>query len=331
MPCLVVATDPHHTDFSGELEELAPIGAELRIEKCQTEDDVVERCRDADALLVTYAPIGRRAIASLQRCRIIVRTGVGYDCVDVPAATARGIMVCNVPDYCVSEVAEHALALILAWWRRIGELDAQVRQQGWGLPCRPVHRLEGETLGLLGLGRIGQAVALRARGFGLRLVVHDPFLSAEAVRAVAAEPVSLERLLSESDIVSLHAPLLDTTRGMMCRRTFRQMKPTALLVNTSRGGLVVIDDLVGAIREGWIAGAALDVVEKEPLPGDHPLRALPRVLLTPHAGWYSEEAEPELRRRSARLVVQALRGERPASLLNPEALTDPHGQRRAPG
>lgn len=320
MPYLIVATDPLHTDFSGEREELAAVRANLRIEKCQTEDDVAERCRDADALLVTYAPIGHRALAGLERCQIIVRTGVGYDSVDLMAATARGIMVCNVPEYCVSEVAEHTLALMLAWWRRIGELDAQVREQGWGLPHRPVHRLEGKTLGLLGLGRIGQAVALRARGFGLRLLVHDPYIGAEAGRAIGAELVDMEKLLSESDIITLHAPLVDATRGVMCRQAFRQMKPSALLVNTSRGGLVVADDLFEAIREGWIAGAALDVVEKEPLPSEHPLRTLPRVILTPHVGWYSEEAEPKLRRRAARLVAQALQGERPASLLNPEVL-----------
>ena len=318
MGFLVIHTDPHHTDFRHEQAELDAIGATLRPLNVTTEAEVAAACRDADALLVTYAKIGKIALAGMPKLKIVVRTGVGYDSLDVPAATERKVMLANVPDYCISDLAEHTMALLLTWWRRTAELDQQVRTEGWGRPLRPVYRLEGKTLGILGMGRMGQAVAARARGFGLKLVGYDPYTPPAAFAAVGVEPVGLESLLRASDIVTIHSLLSAETRGIICQKTLRQMKPTALIVNTARGGLIVTDDLVRALKEGWIAGAALDVTDPEPLPLDHPIRNLPRVLVTPHAAWYSEEAEPELRRRAARTIVEALRGERPAALLNPE-------------
>jgi D-3-phosphoglycerate dehydrogenase / 2-oxoglutarate reductase len=320
MGFVVIHTDPLHSDFSAEHEELSAIGAEFRTVRCHTEEEVAAACNDADGLIVTYAKVGRTALKGMPRLRVIVRTGVGYDTLDVPAATERKVMVANVPDYCMSEVADHTLALLLAWWRRIGELDRQVRTQGWGLPVKPVLRLEGRTLGILGLGRMGRAVAVRARGFGVRLLGYDPFVSKDGFAALGVEPASLDELFRASDILTLHSPLTAETRWVVCEKSLRLMKPTAVVVNTSRGGLINTDDLARAIREGRIAGAALDVLEVEPLPMDHPIRSLPRVLLTPHAAWYSEASEPELRRRAARIVAQALKGERPASLLNPEVL-----------
>jgi D-3-phosphoglycerate dehydrogenase len=190
-----------------------------------------------------------------------------------------------------------------------------------------VYRLEGKTLGIVGFGRMGQAVAARAKGFGVRLVGFDPYLPAPVFSALGVEQVGLDDLCRVADIVTIHSPLTAATRHLICRRTLSLMKPATVVVNTARGGLVNTMDLINAIREGRIAGAALDVVEEEPLPTDHPIRALPRVLLTPHAAWYSEEAEPELRRRAARIVVQGLRGERPASILNPEVLETTDGKR----
>ena len=318
MGFLVIHTDPHHTDFRHEQAELDAIGATLRPLNVTSEAEVAAACRDADALLVTYAKIGKVALAGMPKLKIVVRTGVGYDSLDVPAATERKVMVANVPDYCISDLAEHTMALLLTWWRRTAELDQQVRTEGWGRPLKPVYRLEGKTLGILGMGRMGQAVAARARGFGLKLVGYDPYTPSAAFAAVGVESVSLESLLRTSDIVTIHALLSAETRGIICQKTLRQMKPTALIVNTARGGLIVTDDLVRALEERWIAGAALDVTDPEPLPMGHPLRNLPRVLVTPHAAWYSEEAEPELRRRAARTIVEALRGERPATLFNPE-------------
>jgi D-3-phosphoglycerate dehydrogenase len=320
MGFLVIHTDPHHTDFRHEQAELDAIGATLLPLNVTSEAEVAAACRDADALLVTYAKIGSVALAGMPKLKIVVRTGVGYDSLDVPAATERKVMVANVPDYCISDLAEHTMALLLTWWRRTAELDQQVRTEGWGRPLKPVYRLEGKTLGILGMGRMGQAVAARARGFGLKLLGYDPYTPSAAFAAIGVEPVSLESLLRTADIVTIHALLSAETRGIICQKTLRQMKPTALIVNTARGGLIVTDDLVRALQEGRIAGAALDVTDPEPLPMGHPLRSLPRVLVTPHAAWYSEEAEPELRRRAARTIVEALRGERPASLLNPEVL-----------
>jgi len=318
MGFLVIHTDPHHTDFSHEQTELDAIGARLRPLNVTTEAEVAATCRDADALLVTYAKIGKTALAGMPKLKIIVRTGVGYDSLDLPAATARKVMVANVPDYCISDLAEHTMALLLAWWRRIVDLERQVRTEGWGRPVKPVYRLEGKTLGIFGMGRMGQALAVRARGFGLNLLGHDPHIPPAAFTACGVASVDLETLLRSSDIVTIHSLLNAETRGVICESTLRMMKPSALIVNTARGGIIQTDHLVRAIREGWIAGAALDVTDPEPLPMDHALRSLPRVLLTPHAAWYSEEAEPELRRRAARTIVQALRGERPATLLNPE-------------
>ena len=314
----VMHTDPLHANFSHELAELSALDVEFRPLQVRTEEEVAAACADADALLVTYATVGRRALAAMPRLKIVVRTGVGYDSLDLQAATERKVMMANVPDYCVSDLAEHTLALLLAWWRRIVELDRQVRTEGWGRPIAPVYRLEGKTLGILGMGRMGQAVAARARGFGVRLLGCDPYIPRHVFDALGVAPVGLEDLLGASDILTIHSLLNGETRGSICEKTLRLMKPTALIVNTARGGVIKTDDLVHPNREGRIAGAALDVVEVEPLPTDHPIRSLPRVLLTPHAAWYSEESEPELRRRAARTVVQALRGERPATLLNPE-------------
>jgi D-3-phosphoglycerate dehydrogenase / 2-oxoglutarate reductase len=320
MGFLVVHTDPIHTDFSHEQAVLAGGGAQLRVLQVKTEAEVAATCQDADALLITYAKIGPTALAAMPKLKIVVRTGVGYDSLDVPAATARRVMVCNVPDYCISDLTEHTMALLLAWWRRIPELDRQVRAEGWGRPIKPVYRMEGKTLGILGLGRMGQALAVRAKGFGVRLVAYDPYIPDPVFRSLGVERLALDDLCAASDIVTIHSPLTAETRHLICERTLRLMKPTAVIVNTARGGLVDTDALARAIREGRIAGAALDVIEEEPLPMDHPIRSTPRVILTPHAAWYSEDAEPELRRRAAQIVVQGLHGERPTSLLNPEAL-----------
>ncbi len=320
MGFLVIHTDPLHSDFRHELAEFEAIGATLRVLNVKTEAEVAAACAEADALIVTYAHVGRTALAAMPRLKIMVRSGGGYDSLDVPAATERKVMVCNVPDYCVSDLAEHTMALLLAWWRRIGDLDRVVRAEGWGRPFKPVYRLEGKTLGILGLGRMGQAVAVRAKGFGVKLVAFDPYMPESVFTALGVKRMALDELCRAADIVTIHSPLTAETRHLICERTLRLMKPTTVIVNTARGGLVKTVDLAAAIREGRIAGAALDVVEEEPLPMDHPIRSAPRVILTPHAAWYSEDAEPELRRRAAQIVVQGLRGERPASLLNPEVL-----------
>jgi D-3-phosphoglycerate dehydrogenase len=316
----VVVTDAEYGDLRVEAAVLGE-RAELVRAHCRTGSEVLAVAADADGLLNQYCPLPAETIAGLGRCRVIARYGVGYDNVDVAAATRRGILVCNVPDYCADEVSDHTLALILCWARRVPWLDAAVRRGVWATRAAgEMRRLRGQTLGLVGFGRMARALAGKARALGLRLLAHDPQVPPEAVRAAGVEPVGLQELLSRADVVSLHVPLGPATRGLVGEAELRAMRPTALLVNTSRGAVVDERALVRALREGWIAGAALDVLEAEPIPPDHPLLRLPNVILTPHVAWYSEESEAELRRKAAENVLRALEGGRPAYAVNPEVL-----------
>jgi D-3-phosphoglycerate dehydrogenase len=235
---------------------------------------------------------------------VIGRYGVGVDNIAVEAATVLGIPVTNVPSYSEHEVAEHALALLLALARRVVVFDRSVREAEWSLARgRPVHRIAGTTLGIVGFGRIGRMLAAKARGLGMTVVVHRPRLAESDARAAGVEAVALPELARRADFVSLHVPLDEGTRHLVDRELLRAMKPTAFLVNTARGGIVDRDALLEALRDGWIAGAALDVVEPEPLPPGDPLLALPNLIVTPHAAYYSEAAEE----RSYRLCVARIR------------------------
>jgi D-3-phosphoglycerate dehydrogenase len=217
----------------------------------------------------------------------------------------------NVPDYCWDEVADHTFALLLACARTIPALHQRVRQGyfGWAAVVRPLHRLRGQTLGIVGLGHIGRGVALRAQAFGLRVLANDPLVSEQQAAEVGAKLVGLDELLRASDYVTLHVPLNQHTYHFINERRLRQMKPSAVLINTCRGGVVDQAALVKALREGWIAGAGLDVFEEEPLPPDSPLRGLENVILTPHLAWYSEESLAELHRKAAQEIVRFFRGE----------------------
>ena len=319
----VVITDAEYADERIEADVLAavPGGVTLIRAQCRDGHGLAEIAADADGLLSQYCPLGAEALAALARCRVIARYGVGYDSVDVPAATGRGICVCNVPDYCVNEVSDHALALLLAWARHVAALDRAVRGGAWDYRAvGPVVRLRGRTLGLVGFGRIARALASKAAALGLRILAHDPLVSAEAIRGGGAEPAdTLDDLLSAADFVSLHVPLGEGTRGLIGEAALRRMRAGAVLINTARGALVDEPALARALGEGWIAGAALDVLTAEPpLPG-HPLVGLPNVILTPHVAWYSEESEAELRWKAAQNVADVLTGRRPTYLVNPEA------------
>ncbi|MFQ5894769.1 MAG: C-terminal binding protein [Nitrospinota bacterium] len=275
-------------------------------------------CKEADAVLLGAAPrFTREVVEGLSRCRIIARYGIGVDNVDLEAAAARGIWATNVPDYCVEEVSDHAISLLLHFARKLGPAAAAVREGGWGIgELRPIAALRGQTLGLVGLGRIGRAVARKARAFGLRVLAHDPYLPAEAFRRARAEGVSLDALLGESHFVSIHAPLTPETRHIIGAAELQKMKPGAVLINVARGGLVDESALLAALGEGRLRGAGLDVVEEEPPPPDHPLRRMPHVLLTPHSAWYSERAEREMRLKAAREVARVLRGRAPRNPVN---------------
>ncbi|MBC8078283.1 MAG: C-terminal binding protein [Chloroflexales bacterium] len=273
--------------------------------------------READALLVTIHRVSAELIATLERCRIISRSGTGLDAIDIPAATAKGIWVAYVPDYSIDEVSSHAVGLLLAHARGIPWLVESTRAGSWTHQLiAPRRRLRGQTLGLLGFGRIGQAVAVKARGLGLEIIAHDPFLDDQAISALGARPVDRETLLRESDYLSLHVPLTDANRQFIDAQALALMKPTAFVINTARGGLIDEDALLHAVKSGQIAGAGLDVLSVEPPPADHPLLHEPRILITPHTGWYSEDSSYDVRVRAAEEVVRVLRGERPRCPVN---------------
>ncbi len=279
--------------------------------------EALAAARQADAIMVTIQKIPADLIASLERCRVISRVGTGLDAIDIPAATARGIWVAYVPDYSVDEVSSHAVGLLLAHARGIPWLVESTRAGSWTHQViAPRRRLRGQTLGLLGFGRIGQAVAAKARGLGLEIIVHDPFLDDQVIAGGGARPVDRETLLRESDYLSLHVPLTDANRRFLDAQALALMKPTAFVINTARGGLVDEEALLNAVQSGQIAGAALDVLTVEPPAPDHPLLHEPRIIITPHTGWYSEDANHDVRVRASEEVVRVLRGERPRCPVN---------------
>ena len=303
----VVVTDQVFPDVQNERRLLAEIGADLEVAD-GTPEDALARGRDADALLNTYLSFDADAFAQLPKCRIIARYGIGVDNVDITAARNAGIVVTNVPDYCVEEVASHALALLLALLRRVPEGHARVRDGGWGLEgLRPIQRLSQVTVGLVGFGRIARRLADSLRVLGCQLVVHDPFLEP----SVDIPPlVSLEELLRTSDAVSVHAPLTPETTGLFNAETLALMPDHAVLVNTSRGPLVVLEDIVDALRAGRLRAAGLDVLPTEP-PEPQSVRDVPNLLLTPHMGYYSEQAIAESQQKAATQVIKVLTGQRP--------------------
>ncbi len=316
-PFEVVITDSVFASHDIEREVLGAIGATVRQLQVVSEGDLLDAASGAHALLVCYAPITRRVIDRMDRCRIVARYGIGVDNVDVDAATARGIVVTNVPDYCIEEVSDHALALLLACARRVPFLDRQARRGRWeARDAAPVRRLSGQVLGLVGFGKIPRRLAATAGGLGLALLAFDPFVSADDMAAQHVGKATLEELLARADFVSVHAPLVAETRGLIGEAALRAMKPTAYLINTSRGPVVSEQALVRALQEGWIAGAALDVVETEPPAQDSPLRTFDNVILTPHVAFYSEESVRELQRKAAENVARVLSGEAPRSPVN---------------
>jgi D-3-phosphoglycerate dehydrogenase len=298
---------------------LARAGAELIVADCKTEDDVVRQCADADGLIVVYCRISHKALSGLPKCRVVVRTGIGYDALDVNALTEHGVCGVNIPDYCVQEVSDHALALVLACSRRVVQLDRDVRTGIWGVTktAPDIQGLEGQVLGIVGLGKIGQRLSRHASAIGLRVLAFDPYVTSETAAACNARLVDLDQLMASADYVSVNAPLTAQTRHMISSAQLRQMKSSAWLVNTSRGSVVDEAALIEALQSGTLAGAALDVFETEPVLADSPLLQMKNVVLNPHAAYYSQRAEAELHRRVAEEVAQVLGGKYPNSLVNP--------------
>ena len=310
-------------NYEPEMEGLAPIDAEIVEIPNGTEDEFVKAARDADALYAKGRQITRRMIEGMERCKVITLGSVGVDSADVAAATARGIPVTNVPDTFIEEVADHAMMLILATFRRLVVQDRMVREGRWkeGRPqLLQIPRLIGQTLGFIAFGHVARAVALRARPFGLRMMAYDPYIEELVMTPYGVEPASLHEVLQKSDIISMHAPATPEANRMLTAEHFRMMKPTALFINTGRGPTVDESSLIKALQEGWIAGAGLDVLEQEPPAPGNPLLTMDNVILTAHVASASARFDPVRRRRVGHEIALVLSGRWPRSCVNPSVL-----------
>lgn len=299
-----------------ERDMVAELGATIREHRCVGEAEIVAAARDADAIMSALVPLPLTTLRQLERCRVISEFSVGTDHIDIPGATSLGMTVCNVPDYGSGEVADHTLAMALALVRRLPQQGRLVAGGTWdALAIRQIPRLRDSTWGVVGYGRIGRAVALRAAAFGFRILAHDPFVS-ELDAGDPAVLSSLDELLAESDVVSLHAPLTAENSGLIGERALSLMKASAVLVNVARGQLVDEEALRSALDDGRLAGAGLDVLGGEPPPPAHPLLGRDDVIVTPHSAFFSEGSLTELRRKGTQNVIDVLRGERPRYALN---------------
>lgn len=318
----VLIAESRYASHDYELGVLKEVGAEVVVERSDKEEVLSKLVKDIDALIVNLAPITANVIHAMQKCKCISRYGVGVDNVDIKAATAKKVAVLNVRNYCNEDVSDHALALLMTCVRKINLLDRHVRKGEWNIPGKkPIFRIAGKTLGLVGCGAIGRVLVRKVSGFGLaEVLVFDPYVGAEDLRKAGARKVELDELLAKSDFLSIHAPLTDSTRHLIGREQFQKMKKTAILVNTSRGPLVDTAALADALRNGQIAYAGIDVFEQEPAAKDCPLFGLENCCLTDHVGWYTEESQVELQTLAARNAALVLAGQPPLFCVNPEVL-----------
>ena len=308
----VLITDSDFSDLALERSLFAEAGWSVKAAQCKSEDDVIAAARNCDGALIQYAPVTDRVCKALPHLGIVSRYGAGFDTIDTAACERHGLWVANSPDYGVGEVATHALAMTLALLRHLPFFDRDVKAGRWHYASAgPIRRASYLTVGILGLGRIGKRFAHLARNSFGRVIACDPYLIDGDFPAYV-ERVSLEQLFATADAISLHVPLNAETRGMVSDELLRAVKPGTMLVNTARGAVIDIDALLFALNSGHIGAAALDVLPTEPIAVDHPLARHPRVLLTPHAAFYSQEAEVELRRKAALNIVQWARDGKPA-------------------
>jgi D-3-phosphoglycerate dehydrogenase len=305
-----------------EKSELDEIDAELIMAECKNENETISAGKDADALMVQHAKITKKVITSLSKCKIIARLGVGYDNVDVKAATEHGIMVANVPDYCIEEVSDHAVASLLDLARKLTLSDRRVRKGDWDIGyLKPLRRIKGLTVGIIGMGRIGRLSASKLNPFGVKLIFFDPFLEGDIIGdSFNAEKVTLQELVAVSDAILIHASANADTYHLFNKELFSQMKKKPVIINCARGSLIETDALVEALSNGLVSGAALDVIEEEPFLPNNPLCQFENVIITPHSAWYSEDANKLLQLEATRAVVSVLMGGQPKSLVNPEVL-----------
>jgi D-3-phosphoglycerate dehydrogenase / 2-oxoglutarate reductase len=316
----VLITDQVFGGTTIERRLLEPLGVEVIEAPSADEATLVGLAAGVAGMLVCYAKITDAVLeAAAPTCKVVARYGIGYDNIPVATATRLGMVVTNVPDYCLDEVADHTMALLLSMARRVAQMDRDVRAGGWKVPSFGIHQLSGRRLALIGVGRIGRRVAVRAQAFGLEVVAYDPFVQTWDLPGVTRAD-SIEQAVTDADVISVHAPLTAENHHLIGRSTIAQMRRSPVLINTSRGGLVDLQAVTEALDDGRLSGVALDVTEPEPLPADHPLRIHPLALVTPHASFYSAEAQDELQRRVAEEIARSLQGEPPRSPVNPDVL-----------
>lgn len=304
-----------------EEEEVKKAGGEFVLAKGQSEDEIIEVAKDADAIVTVYAEITRKIIEAAKNCKIIVRTGIGFNNIDLQAASERGIYVANVPDYCFDEVSDHTFALALALARKVVIFDKKVKNNDWNHEgATPIFGFRGQTYGLLGFGNIPRTLATKLHAFGFNVIAYDPYADKKLAEEMNVKLVDLDTLFKESDIMSVHAPLTDETKHVVNEKTLKMMKPTAYVINTSRGPLVDEAALYKALTEKWIAGAAIDVMEQEPPAADHPLLGLDNIIITPHAAFYSEQSSISLRRKAFQEAIRVINGEMPKNCVNKKML-----------
>ena len=321
MPDRVVAvTDSVFPNLEPAKAVLSKIGGELRLAPEPTPEGILSVARDADAVLTTYAKVTGEMIPQMTKCRVISRFGIGVDNVDIPVATSKGIVVTKVPDYCLDEVSDHAMALLLALIRKIPSSNTRTQSGKWEMKAVvPIHRLRGTVLGLVAFGQIPQLVAPKAQAFGMQVITYDPYVSDEVLKRANVRRVELDELIRTSDYISLHCPLTPETKHLFGADAFQKMKRSAYLVNTARGPVIDEAALAQALDQKLIAGAALDVMEKEP-PGTSPLFGRDNIIVTPHTSFYSEESLVDLQTKAAEEVVRVLSGQAPRNPVNPEVL-----------
>lgn len=309
----VVVTDYSFPDLSAEETASKAAGAAFAAYQCRTDDDVAAAVAGADVVAVQFADFGPKSAKAVNPGATIIRYGVGFDNIDLAAASKAGLRVGYVPDYCADEVADHTAAVILTLLRKLIPLDASVRAGKWSAVAhaRPLKPFAETIIGFFGMGQIGRAVKTRLQGFGFKFLVSDPALSQAAAEAAGVELTDAQDLVRRADILSLHAPATESTIGFFNAARFAEMQPNAMIVNSARGQLIVEDDLARALVEGAIAGAALDVFQAEPLAADSALRSAPNCLLTPHAAWFSDAAIGRLQGLVAEDIHRALSGQPP--------------------
>ncbi|MDD3776383.1 MAG: C-terminal binding protein [Actinomycetota bacterium] len=314
----VVFTDYDFEDVAIEKEVLSQMDCDIVELQSKDEDKLTAECADADGLIVQYAPISDKVIAAMQKCKVISRYGIGVDTINLSAATQKGIKVCNVPDYCLDEVADHSLALIMSLGRKIVDLTKAVKSGVWDAvgTSKPVFNFKRQILGIIGFGKIPQNLYPKVKALFGKVLIYDPYVSQEIKDQFGLEMASFYEIIHNSDFLSIYCPLNDSTFHMFDQREFQMMKPTSFIVNTSRGGIINTEALYLALIHGHIAGAGLDVLEQEPPGIDNELVKLDNVIVTPHAAFYSESSIEDLKYKTALNIVKVLKDDNPQNVVN---------------